>query len=128
MLLLSRRHSKEAKNVHSSSRGRLEYALTSAGVGFGHEDLSHGPLFSALKGLDRRPRWDRARRWSLSHLHFTALPMIYATDEALKDRFEAARTCVMEMFPGRHRSAAPPDLDQSSARIARAVGGGVFPP
>jgi hypothetical protein len=29
--------------------------------------------------------------------------MIYATDEALKDRFEAARTCVIEMFPGRRR-------------------------
>jgi hypothetical protein len=29
--------------------------------------------------------------------------MIYATDGALKDRFESARTCVIEMFPGRRR-------------------------
>ena len=29
--------------------------------------------------------------------------MIYTTDEALHDRFEAARTCVLEMFPGQRR-------------------------
>lgn len=29
--------------------------------------------------------------------------MIYATDEALKDRFETARNCVIEMFPSRRR-------------------------
>ena len=29
--------------------------------------------------------------------------MIYATDEALQDRFEAARNCVLEMFPSRRR-------------------------
>lgn len=29
--------------------------------------------------------------------------MIYATEAALKDRFEAARSCVIEMFPGRRQ-------------------------
>jgi hypothetical protein len=33
----------------------------------------------------------------------TALLMIYGTDQALRDRFEAARQCVIEMFPHRRR-------------------------
>lgn len=104
MLILSGQHSKEAFNVDSHPRAYPWYVIIpSAGFAFGHERLSHGPLFSSLERLDRRPRREGARRWSLSHLHFTALLMIYATDEALKDRFEVARTCVIEMFPGRRR-------------------------
>ena len=53
--------------------------------------------------LNRRSRRDGARRWTLLYLHFTALLMIYATDEALKDRFAAARSCVVEMFPSQRR-------------------------
>jgi len=89
--------------VHSYSRAYPWYVITSAGPAFGHEGLSHGPLFSALERLDQRPRRGGARRWSLSHLHFTALLMIYATDEALQDCFKAARSCVVEMFPYRRR-------------------------
>jgi len=103
MLILSGQQSKEAFNVDSHARAYPWYVITSAGFAFGHEGLSHGPLFSSLERLDRRPRRKGARRWSLLHLHFTALLMIYATDEALKDRFESARTCVIEMFPGRRR-------------------------
>ncbi len=103
MLCLSGHTSKEAYNEHSRRRAQSGFVFISSGIGLGHEGLSHGPLFSSLEGLDRRPRRKGARRWSLSHLHFTALLMIYTTDEALKDRFESARTCVIEMFPGRRR-------------------------
>jgi hypothetical protein len=103
MLLLSRRHGKEADYVHSWMRGQKQYVFISSHAGFGHEHLSHGPLFSALEQLDRRSRRMGARQWSLSHLHFTALLMIYATDEALQDRFKTARNCVIEMFPSRRR-------------------------
>ena len=103
MLLLSRRHGKEVKNVYSSSRGQLWYVYTSASPAFGHECLSHGPFFSAMEQLNGRSRRDGAQRWSLAYLHFTSLLMIYATDEALKDRFEAARSCVMKMFPSKRR-------------------------
>ena len=103
MLCLSGHTSKEAYYEYSRRRAQREFVFISSGIGFGHEGLSHGPLFSSLERLDRRPRRKGARRWSLLHLHFTALLMIYATDEALKDRFESARTCVIEMFPGRRR-------------------------
>jgi len=53
--------------------------------------------------LNRRSRRDGARRWSLAYLHFTSLLMIYTSDEALKDRFEAARSWVIEMFPSKRR-------------------------
>src|SRR6476660_4537588 len=90
MLLLSRRHGKEADYVNSWERVQLWYVFTSAGFVFGHECLSHGPLFSSLRHVNKGP-W-RASRWSLSHLHFAALLMIYASEEALKDRFAAARS------------------------------------
>ena len=58
------------------------------------------PFFSELDSWERR---SQPLRWSLQALHFTALLMIYATDEALQDRFKAARRCVIEMFPQRRR-------------------------
>ena len=103
MLLLSRQQSKEASNVHSHPRAYPWSVIPSAGAAFGHECLSHGPPFSALNRLDQRPQRKCAPRWSLQYLHFTALLMIYATDAALKDRFESARSCVIEMFPWRGR-------------------------
>ena len=90
MLLLSRRHGKEADYVNSWERVRWQYVFTSAGFIFGHECLSHGPLFSSLRSVNKG-FW-RGSRWSLSHLHFTALLMIYASEEALKDRFTAGRS------------------------------------
>lgn len=101
MMCLSGHTGKEAQYVNSCMRGQTPFVFISSGAGFGHECLSHGPLFSALGRLDQRPQRAKARRWSLSHLHFTALPMIYTADEALKDRFGAARRCVVDMFPGR---------------------------
>jgi hypothetical protein len=56
-----------------------------------------------LAGLDRRPRRKGGQRWSLAQLHFTALLMAYAADEALKDSFEAARDCVVKMFPNQRQ-------------------------
>src|SRR6266540_3686037 len=87
MLYLSRQQSKEALNVHSHPRAYPWYVIPSASAAFGHECFSHGPLFSSLERLDRRTRRPGARRWSLPHLHFTALLMIYAADEAVQDRF-----------------------------------------
>jgi len=103
MLYLSRQQSKEASDVYSHPRAYPWYVITSASSVFGHECLSHGPLFSALERLDRRTRRPGAKRWSLQHLNLTALLMIYATDEAIKDRFEWARECVIEMLPSRRR-------------------------
>ncbi len=99
MLYLSGHNSKEAFDVYSHPRAWPWYVYPSAGIAFGHECLSQGPLFSAMSALDHRPRRDR--RWSLSHLHFTALLMIYTTDQTLKDCFQTARDTVIEMFPGR---------------------------
>jgi len=124
MLSLSGQTGKEAENVYSASRGRLEYALTSAGVAFGHEGLSHGPLFSVLEGLDCRSQRRERRRWSLVHLHFTALLMIYATDAALKDRFETARAAVIAMFPGRrHPGRTYQGFIKAQRRIPRKMVG-----
>jgi len=53
--------------------------------------------------LNRRSRRDGARRWTLLYLHFTALLMLYTTEDTLKDRFEAARNGVVEMFPRKRR-------------------------
>jgi hypothetical protein len=104
MLYLSGHNRKEAFDVDSHPRAYPGYVYyPSAGIAFGHEDLSHGPPFSAMAGLDRRTGRKDAQRWSLQHLHFTALLMVYAADEALKDCFETARTCCIEMFPYQRR-------------------------
>jgi hypothetical protein len=103
MLLLSRQHSKEALNVYSHPRAYPWYVIRSASFAFGHEVFPRGPLFLSLKRLDRRSPRVQARRWSLEHVHFVALLMIYAADEALKDSFESARDCCIEMFPSRRR-------------------------
>ena len=103
MLYLSGQQRKEVLYVNSHPRGYPRYVIPSARFAFGHECLSHGPLFSALNQQDQRPRRAKARRWSLKSFHFTALLMIYATDEALQDRFKSARQCVIEMFPHQRR-------------------------
>lgn len=89
--------------MHSYPRAYPWFVFSSASPALGHEGLSHGPLFSSLARLDRRPQRPGALKWSLSHLHFTALLMIWESDEALQDRFQAARDCVIELFPHRRR-------------------------
>jgi len=100
MLFVSGQQRKEVLYVRSHPRGYPWYVIPSASSAFGHECLSHGPLFSELEVPERR---SQPLRWSLQALHFTALLMIYAADEALQDRFKAARRCVIEMFPRRRR-------------------------
>jgi len=103
MLSLSRRQSKEAFYVYSPRRAYWRYVFVSSSVASGHENLPHGPLFSALGGLDERPRRPGAIRWSLEFLVFTAVLMVYESGETLQDRFRSARECLIEMFPGRRR-------------------------
>src|SRR5260370_579214 len=97
ILFMSGQHSKEASNVYSFKRACSQYVNASASSAFGHECLSHGPLFSSLEKLIGPRRRPGEIRWSLQNLHFTALLMIYASDEALQDRFRTARDCVVEM-------------------------------
>lgn len=103
MLFLSGQQSKEVLHVNSYLRAYPRSVYKSASSALGHEALSHGPLFSALGQRQKQPERPMGRQWSLDMLHFTALLMIYAADEALQDRFKAARQCVIEMFRHRRR-------------------------
>ena len=103
MLSLSGRQRKEAFYVNSPGRAYRRYVLVSSSIASGHENLPHGPLFSALAGLDQRSKRPGLTRWSLEFLLFTALLMVYESGSTLQDRFRNARECLIEMFPGRRR-------------------------
>ncbi len=120
MLCLSGHNSKEAFNVYSYPRAYPWYVIPSAGFAFGHESFSRGPLFSAMERLDQRSRKPGSRRWSLEHLHFTALLMVYAADEALKDCFEVSRDYCIQMFPHQRR---PGKSYQGFIKAQRRLGG-----
>ena len=103
MLLLSRRHQQGGVYVDSRRRAYPAYVHVSASTRFGHEDLSHGPLFSAVEALDQRTRRPGAARWSLTSVVFQALLMVLEEGQSLNDRFINARACYVGMFPGVRR-------------------------
>ena len=103
MLFLSGRHQQGGVYVDSRRRAYPAYVHVSASTRFGHEDLSHGPLFSAVEALDQRTRRPGAARWSLTNVVFQALLMILEEGQSLNDRFMNARACDVALFPGRRR-------------------------
>ncbi len=101
MLLLSRQNNiqnKEAKNVKRQTKQQCRCAYISASPCQGHENFSHGPLFSTSGR--------RRKRWSVQATMFQAILMAYDPSASLKDRFANARQCLVEMFPNRRRPGA----------------------
>lgn len=93
----------EAYYVGSQSRAYGRYVYVSSSSLFGHEDLPHGPLFSAWVRSEGQPVRRGATRWSPEYLVFAALLMIFSSGATLADRFRSARECLVEMFPRRRR-------------------------
>ena len=60
------------------------------------------PLFRPGGG-GNGPKRPGAVRWSLEHLVYQALLMVYASEATLKDGFNNARQCLIEMSPSRRR-------------------------
>jgi hypothetical protein len=99
MLFLSRHNNIKNKEVHYvQARTTLQYrcAYLSATLTPSHESFSHGPLFSEA------PK-QRKKRWTWPSTIFQAILMAYDQSASLKDRFQYARQCLMEMFPRRRR-------------------------
>lgn len=103
MLFMSGQQSRRLIYEHSQRRAYRRYVYISAGIAFGHEDASHGPLFSALARLDSGLRGVVAVRWSLPFLVYQAVLMAYDSSATLQDRFAHARQTLIEMFPFRRR-------------------------
>lgn len=103
MLSLSRRQGKEAVYVSSQSRAYRRYVYVSSSSVLGHEDLPHGPFFSAVRESEGPATRPGARRWSSESLVYVGLLMILSSGATLADRFFNARECLVEIFPQRRR-------------------------
>ncbi len=103
MLFVSRRHQQGGVYVSVQERPYPGYVYVSAGSSFGHECLSHGPLFSAVAALNPRKRRPGSTRWSLRNVVFQALLMVFEEGRSLNDRFLNARACLTGFFPGERR-------------------------
>lgn len=98
MLFVSRQNNikdKEVYYVQGRTIQQYRCAYISASITSGYEGFSHSPLFSSQK--------QRKRRWTLQNTIIQAILMAYEQSASLKDRFEYARGCLIEMFPSRAR-------------------------
>jgi hypothetical protein len=94
MMLLSRHIRKEAQNDNSYKRARKCYKYLSSGVGCGHEEISHGPPFSQQA---------RQKRWSAWYTVLVSLLMVFDNSSTLRDRFVAARRCLVDIYGSSRR-------------------------
>ena len=94
MMLLSRHIRKEAQNDNSYTRARWCYQYISSGIDFGHEKISHGPLFSSCS---------RRKRWTPWFTIMVSLLMVFDTSGTLRERFKAARDCLSSVYGNRRR-------------------------
>lgn len=95
MLFVSRHNNitdKEVNYVQTRTKPQYCCAYILSSIIKSHEDFSHGPLFSEwLK--------QRKKRWTLEYTIVQAVLMAFDQSASLKDRFENARQCLVEMFP-----------------------------
>lgn len=94
MMLLSRHIRKEAQNDNSYKRARKCFYYISSGVGCGHEEISHGPLFSEQT---------RQKRWSAWYTVLVSLLMVFDNSSTLRERFGAARRCLVDSYGSSRR-------------------------
>jgi hypothetical protein len=94
MMLLSRHIRKEAENGNSCKRARKCFKYISSGVACGHEEISHGPLFSEHQ---------RQKRWSAWYTVLVSLLMVFDNSSTLRDRFIAARRYLTDIYASLRR-------------------------
>ena len=96
ILFLSRQSNKtNDKEVYYVQGRTPQYrcAYISAGAYASHEDIPHGPPFSAKHNL----------RWNEQSIIFEAILMAWESSSTLKDRFGYGRDCLIKMFPFKRR-------------------------
>lgn len=94
MMYLSRHIRKEAIYDNSQKRAQRCYNYISSGLDYCHEKISHGPFFSQQM---------RLKRWSPWYTILVSLLMVFDNASTLRDRFAAARRCLVDIYGGSRR-------------------------
>jgi hypothetical protein len=110
MLYLSRQININDKENKNEQKQQSSCAYISASACKSHEKISHGPFFSTFT--------KRKKRWSLRVIVYQAILMAFDNSSTLKDKFQNARQCLIEMFPNRRR---PGKTYQGLARAILAI-------
>lgn len=96
ILYKSLRHDIGKEIIYENSYNRAQRCshYISSSIGFSHEEISDSPLFSHRQ---------RQTRWPGLYTVLVSLLMVFVEGATLRDRFAAARRCLIEMYPGSRR-------------------------